>query len=149
MHVQGYDWVGWTNDSASLIVVQSLSGSLSAPAVEMSFRFDGLRNFTSVTLHCNNMYSRDVRVFRSAHPAVSRDGITFTPVEPYVTAPVTEPSGGGRSGATSPEAVRDVTVPLHGAIGRYVRLKLEFNARWMLISEVEFNSGIDSANIFA
>jgi len=140
--MQGYDWVGWNNDSMSSVITQSTSGTPVSPTVEMIFRFDAMRNFSVVRLHCNNMFTRDVRVFRSALPAVSRDGSTFTPVEQYVTpALLVETPGGGRSSLTSSESVRNVTVPMHGAIGRFVRLRLEFSARWMLISEVEFSSG--------
>ena len=53
--IKGYDWVGWED------------GSLGAGApVTMVFKFDSVRNFTAAWFHCNNMYDKDVRVFRMA-----------------------------------------------------------------------------------
>lgn len=44
----GYEWVGWRNDSVR--------------PVEMVFEFDSKRNFSSIIIHTNNMFSRDVQV---------------------------------------------------------------------------------------
>ena len=123
---QGYEWVGWSNDSSAV----RASGGL----VEMTFRFDAVRNFTSARLRANDLRSRDVAVFRRALPAVSVDGRAYTPLDPVVTR--------RRSGGEAGDAARDVVVPLGGAVGRFVRLRLEFDAHWMLISEVEFTSGL-------
>uniref|UniRef100_A0A182NBA2 Discoidin domain-containing protein n=1 Tax=Anopheles dirus TaxID=7168 RepID=A0A182NBA2_9DIPT len=46
-----YDWVGWRNDSL---------GWAGKP-VEMVFEFDSVRNFSSMVLHTNNMFSKDVQ----------------------------------------------------------------------------------------
>jgi len=130
---QGYEWVGWSNDSSAV----RASGGL----VELTFRFDAARNFSSARLRANNMLSRDVAVFRRALPALSVDGRSYTALAPLVTAG----SGGRRLDAAATgeeEAARDVVVPLRGAVGHFVRLRLEFAAHWMLISEVEFTSGM-------
>ncbi len=50
-----YEWVGWKNDSA-----------VDTPPVEVIFEFDKMRNFTEVRIHCNNMFTKDVRVFKHA-----------------------------------------------------------------------------------
>ncbi|XP_035766585.1 discoidin domain-containing receptor 2 [Neolamprologus brichardi] len=47
----GYDYLGWKNDSLE--------------HVEMEFVFDRQRNFTSMKVHSNNMFSRDVKIFSS------------------------------------------------------------------------------------
>jgi len=39
------------------------------------------------------------------------------------------------------EYARTVVIPLEHGIGRYIRVQLEFDSRWMLISEVQFQSG--------
>jgi hypothetical protein len=36
------------------------------PSIEMIWKFDNVRNFTSVKLHCNNMFTKEVRVFRES-----------------------------------------------------------------------------------
>jgi discoidin domain receptor family protein 2 len=39
------------------------------------------------------------------------------------------------------EHARNVTVKLHNRVGRYVRLQLYFAAKWIMVSEVSFDSG--------
>lgn len=48
----GYEWVGWRNDSLGM----------AGKPVEMTFEFDSVRNFSSIILHTNNMFSKDVAV---------------------------------------------------------------------------------------
>lgn len=48
----GYEWVGWRNDTLGM----------SGKPVEMVFEFDTIRNFSSIVLHTNNMFSKDVAV---------------------------------------------------------------------------------------
>jgi len=54
---KGYQWVGWKDDSGI------------RPPVEIIFQFDSVRNFSGVTFHCNNMFSREVQVGISPHPS--------------------------------------------------------------------------------
>jgi len=39
------------------------------------------------------------------------------------------------------EYARTVVIPLQNNVGQYVRVQLEFDDRWMMISEVQFVSG--------
>lgn len=39
------------------------------------------------------------------------------------------------------EHARNVTIKLHHRIGRYLKLQLYFASRWILVSEVSFQSG--------
>ena len=55
---KGYEWVGWRNDSSERDRAPGL--------VEIVFEFERVRNFTAVRFHANNMFSKDVRVFRRA-----------------------------------------------------------------------------------
>jgi len=95
----------------------------------MTFRFDAARNFTSARLRVNNMRSRDVAVFSRALLSVSLNGRSYASLDPVVTQDESQSAG-------------DVVLPLGGAVGRFVRLRLEFAAHWMLISEVTFISGL-------
>ena len=52
--IQGYEWIGWRNES------------LSSKPVEIVFKFDTVRNFTSLRIHANNLFAKDVRVFKMA-----------------------------------------------------------------------------------
>lgn len=51
----GYEWVGWRNDSLGM----------AGKPVEMTFEFDTVRNFSSIILHTNNMFSKDVAVSKT------------------------------------------------------------------------------------
>jgi len=77
------------------------------------------------------MRSRDVAVFGQAVTSLSLGGQSYVPLDPIVTPPTRDVK----------ESARDVVLSLGGAVGRFVRLRLEFAAHWMLISEVEFTSG--------
>jgi discoidin domain receptor family member 2 len=39
------------------------------------------------------------------------------------------------------ERARNVTVKLHSRIGKYVKLQLWFAAKWIMLSEISFDSG--------
>ena len=85
--VKGYQWVGWRNDSFSG-ASRPPRGEASPPAapaaaVEMTWKFDAPRNFSALRIHANNMFTRDVRVFRAARVSFSVGGHRFTapPVE--------------------------------------------------------------------
>ena len=40
------------------------------------------------------------------------------------------------------EYARTVVIPLQHGIGRFIKLQLDFDVRWILISEVQFESGL-------
>lgn len=118
--IKGYEWIGWRNDSSS------------AGFVEILFRFNAVRNFTSMRIHCNNMFGKEVRVFRLARIEFSEanrfDGSRIVEYQ-YMRDMLIE-------------YARPVVIPLYaGHIARYIRLQLHFDSRWMMISEVEFESG--------
>jgi len=118
--IKGYEWIGWRNDS------------FSGGYVEILFRFNAVRNFTSMRIHCNNMFGKEVRVFRLARIEFSEanrfDGSRIVEYQ-YMRDMLIE-------------YARPVVIPLYaGHIARYIRLQLHFDSRWMMISEVEFESG--------
>ena len=117
---KGYEWVGWKNESFA-----------SSAAVDIIFKFDAVRNFSSVDLHCNNMFSREVRIFSMAKIYFSLDGQDFS--TSYVEYPYLRD--------TLMEYARTVRIPLEQNIGRFVKVQLFFDAKWILISEVHFVSG--------
>ncbi|XP_052828814.1 discoidin domain-containing receptor 2 isoform X2 [Octopus bimaculoides] len=115
--VKGYDWVGWRNNSDMF------------KPIEIIFKFDGVRNFSEVFLYCNNAYKKYVRVFRTALISFSnggkyyRDEIKFYYVKDTIV-----------------EYARDISIDLKHNIGRYIKMQLFFEARWIMISEVRFES---------
>ncbi|XP_034039510.1 discoidin domain-containing receptor 2-like isoform X2 [Thalassophryne amazonica] len=114
----GYDYVGWTNKSSS------------KGYVEMTFEFDHVRNFTSMKVHCNNMFSRGVRTFRQT-TCYFRSGSDWE-AEPVSFRPTFD--------RTSQRA-RFVTVPLGDRTASAIRCRFYFSDVWLLFSEVAFQSG--------
>ena len=98
--------------------------------MEILFKFDAVRNFTTLKIQCNNMFSKDVRVFKMARIELSVTGnIYSSPVEfKYLRDSIVE-------------YARSVVIPLEHKIGRFVRARLYSDSKWMLVSEVQFDSG--------
>ena len=91
-----------------------------------------LRNFSAILLHSNNMFSRDISVFKRAQIYFSVGGVYFA------SRPIVHEPRSDRSSETS----RQVIIPVVPArVGRAVRLSLQFDLRWIMISEVRFASG--------
>lgn len=120
--IKGYDWVGWKNDTPPL----------NNRDLEIIFKFDQVRNFSSISLHCNNYFSKDIRVFKEAHVYFSVGG------RYYLSKPVEYPFLQDKW----MEHARYVKIPLNNNVGRYVRVILVFDAKWIMISEVTFESGM-------
>lgn len=115
---KGYEWVGWRNDS------------LHAQPLEVIFEFDVVRNFSAAFLHCNNMHTRDVQLFRTAR-------LSFSVAGKYYPG---EPQNFNLMPNLFNEKARNVTIRLHHHVGRFVKVQLEFAAKWLLLSEVSFSS---------
>ncbi|KAL3871837.1 hypothetical protein ACJMK2_039809 [Sinanodonta woodiana] len=125
--IKGYEWVGWKNDSIE-----------SSGPLEIKFKFDTIRNFMSLTLHCNNYFSKEVKVIRRALAYFSIGGKYF----------VNEPLHYDIVPDNVVEHARNVTVPLNNNTGRFIKLKLFFDAKWIMISEVHFESIVASATFY-
>ncbi|KAK6628865.1 hypothetical protein RUM43_002682 [Polyplax serrata] len=123
---KGYEWVGWRNDTPEMI----------GRPVEITFEFDRVRNFSAMHIHTNNMYTKDVQVFSRAQVYFSNGGKRFSSIPvsySYIPDLVMEHA-------------RNVTIKLHHRLGRFVKLELYFANRWILISEVRFDSVITDGN---
>lgn len=117
-------WVGWRNDTRE------------EAHIEISFEFEKVRDFTAVHLFCNNQFTKDVEVFAKAYVRFSTGGkrfkgepITFDYIEDRIF-----------------ESPRNITIKLHHRIGKFVNLQLFFAARWMLLSEITFDSDVVKGN---
>lgn len=89
-----------------------------------------MRNFSVMRVHCNNLFHRDVRVFAAAVVYVGD---------------VTEGSMPGlrydyKRDSLS-ESARVVSVPLRHLVASTLTVRLVFDARWLLVSEIQFDSG--------
>ncbi|XP_026463457.1 discoidin domain-containing receptor 2-like isoform X2 [Ctenocephalides felis] len=133
----GSRWVGWSNDTTvsldlekNLVTTGIPGGSSNNGGLELLFEFDGPREFTSVHLHVNNMFTRGVQIPSSISFYFSLDGERYQPVA-VVHRPIQDRTG---------ESSRNITVPLQNRVGRFVRAELEFSSQWILLSEITFDS---------
>lgn len=116
-------WVGWRNDSRG-------------QPVEIKFEFDKVREFSAVHIYCNNQFTRDVQVFSQVDILFSIGGryytgepITYTYMEDKIF-----------------ETSRNITIKLHHRVGKFVKLRLHFSDRWIMVSEVTFDSDVAHGN---
>ncbi|KAK1155846.1 discoidin domain-containing receptor 2-like isoform X1 [Acipenser oxyrinchus oxyrinchus] len=119
---QGYDYVGWRNDS------------LGPGYVEMDFLFDKQRNFSSMKVHCNNMFSRGVKIFKKVSCLFKPRLISDWEPEPVGITTVLDDK--------NPSA-RFVTVPLGNRVGKELRCQFSFADTWMMFSEISFQSNME------
>jgi discoidin domain receptor family protein 2 len=133
--MKGYEWIGWkrkiSNNNTQEIVTQSL------PYVPIAFKFDYFRNFSSVLIHCNNMFTKDIQVFTKAIVQFSLNGI-FNSNNKHSTAKTQIifdiPND------MHNDTARFIRLDLGYNIARYIRIKLYFSSKWLLVSEIDFHS---------
>ncbi|XP_032679988.1 discoidin domain-containing receptor 2-like isoform X3 [Odontomachus brunneus] len=116
-------WIGWRNDTRS-------------QPVEIKFEFDKIREFSAVHIYCNNQFTKDVQVFSQVDILFSIGGkyytgkpITYTYMEDKIF-----------------ESSRNITIKLHHRVGKFVKLRLHFSDRWIMVSEVTFDSDVAHGN---
>ncbi|XP_048845553.1 discoidin domain-containing receptor 2-like isoform X2 [Brienomyrus brachyistius] len=113
----GYDYVGWNNES--------FPGNY----VEIVFQFDRIRNFTTMKVHCNNMFTKNVKTFRQvtcyfrSTSEWESTPVTFSPVVDDV----------------NPSA-RFVSVALDNHMASTIKCQYYFADAWMMFSEITFQS---------
>ncbi|XP_037530754.1 discoidin domain-containing receptor 2 [Nematolebias whitei] len=113
----GYDYVGWNNES------------FPDGFVEIMFEFDRIRNFTSMKVHCNNMYSRHVKAFRQVVCYFRSDS-------DWETTPLSfRPVGDERN-----PSARFVSINLANHMASAIKCQFYFADAWMLFSEITFQS---------
>ncbi|KAI4471024.1 tyrosine-protein kinase receptor [Holotrichia oblita] len=121
----GQAWVGWKNDTRT------------NKPLEIKFEFDKVREFSATHIFCNNLFTKDVQIFSSAKLLFSIGGKRFNRGEPisfeYMEDRIFENA-------------RNITIKLHHRIGKFVKIQLYFAARWMLISEINFDSIVAHGN---
>ncbi|XP_043913910.1 discoidin domain-containing receptor 2-like isoform X2 [Protopterus annectens] len=115
----GYDYVGWQN------------GSFNSGYVEMEFQFDQQRNFTHMKVHCNNMFSRGVKIFREVQCCFKLQLASQWESEPAGFTTVLDDK--------NPSA-RFVTIPLHHRVAKAILCHFYFADTWMMFSEITFLS---------
>uniref|UniRef100_A0A8C7Q228 Discoidin domain-containing receptor 2 n=1 Tax=Oncorhynchus mykiss TaxID=8022 RepID=A0A8C7Q228_ONCMY len=113
----GYDYVGWTNES------------FPNGYVEIMFEFDRTRNFTTMKVHCNNMFMQHIKAFRQVVCYFRSEAdweatpLSFSPVVDDV----------------NPSA-RFITVSLANHMASAMKCHFYFADAWMMFSEITFQS---------
>ncbi|XP_045464943.1 discoidin domain-containing receptor tyrosine kinase B-like [Harmonia axyridis] len=121
----GTRWVGWSN------------GTRGGEPVDLTFEFESIREFHAVHLHCNNMFTRGVQIFNQAEILFSIDGERYQASTVHAMIPVD----------LTRESARNITIKLHGKPAKFIKLRLSFSNKWLLISEVSFESASVSNNL--
>jgi hypothetical protein len=118
---RGKGWVGW---NATFTQSQY---------IDIIFEFSGVRKFTNVTLTVNVNKTRDNAVFNRSQIFFSStdDSFSNTPILQYCPGDFQAKNGSN-----------DVTLSLCEHTARFMKLRLYLGGRWLLISEISFNSGI-------
>ncbi|KAL0115805.1 hypothetical protein PUN28_010981 [Cardiocondyla obscurior] len=117
-------WVGWKNDTRS------------GHPLEIKFEFDHVREFSAVHIYCNNQFSKDIQIFSEARIMFSIGGRYYTG-DPILYSYMEDKIF---------EQPRNITIKLHHRIGKFVKLRFNFALRWIMISEVTFDSDIAHGN---
>jgi discoidin domain receptor family protein 2 len=111
--IRGYDWLGWRNDTD----------------LKIKFNFDTIRNFTLCIIYVNNRPSTAVELFSYVRLRFSIDGYAY---ENEVNTSVNRD--------TDFEMARPILIPLNNFVGKFVELDFGFYARYLLLSEITFES---------
>ncbi|KAK3875429.1 hypothetical protein Pcinc_019713 [Petrolisthes cinctipes] len=122
---KGYEWVGWERRQE-----ETDEGGEGDP-LEITFQFSSIRNFSALHIYTNNFFTKDTQVFSRARVLFSVGGEYYDTQTPVEVVPEVDRIF---------EKARNVTLALHNTPGRFVRLQLYFALRWLLISEVTFQS---------
>ncbi|XP_015586298.1 discoidin domain-containing receptor 2 isoform X2 [Cephus cinctus] len=116
-YVGGSGWVAWMRDS------------FPENFIELLFEFDDVKIFNAVHIYTNNYFTRDVQVFSKAKVWFSVSG-KFYNGKPLSYSYIPD---------TVLENARNVTIGLHEHRGKFLKLRLHFAARWIMISEVTYD----------
>lgn len=114
----GYDYVGWRNESTP------------GGYVEITFEFDRIRNFTTMKVHCNNMFAKGVKIFKEVQCYFRSDANEWEPnaISSVLVLDDVNPSA------------RFVTVPLLHRMASAIKCQYYFADTWMMFSEITFQS---------
>ncbi|XP_038216846.1 discoidin domain-containing receptor 2-like isoform X2 [Zerene cesonia] len=118
LDTQGTRWVGWNK---TMLVDDE---------VEITFNFTDTRLFQYVDIHTNNMFTKDVQLFKEAEVYFSLEGERWQ--EDYISY---EPKQDKVS-----EHARTIHIDLENKTAKHIMMKLKFQHEWILISEVTFRS---------
>ena len=104
--------------------------------VEIVFEFDAIREFHELELYCNNQFTRDISTFKEVQVFFSISGQVYG-TEPVTHTPLPDQIF---------ESPRNISVKLHRRVAKYLKVQLYFASKWILVSEVSFDSTLARGN---
>ncbi|XP_055515949.1 discoidin domain-containing receptor 2-like [Leucoraja erinacea] len=117
----GYDYVGWCKDN------------FHNQYVELEFEFDQRRNFSAMKVHCNNLYTKSVKIFHRVECFFKQQLVANWERDTVGVTTVMDDKN---------PSVRFVIVPLGQRLAKAILCRFHFADRWMLFSEISFQSSI-------
>ena len=120
---KGKGWVGWS------------SSFTNSSYIDTKFEFSGVRKFKDVTITVNVDKTRSYAVFDRSEIffASKEDNFSDTSFLQYCPRNF-------ENGNTSYS--KNITLSLCENTARFIKLRLYFGGKWLLITEISFNSGI-------
>ncbi|XP_026314364.1 discoidin domain-containing receptor 2-like [Hyposmocoma kahamanoa] len=115
---RGTRWVGWNK---SMLIDDE---------VEIRFNFSTPRILYHIDIHTNNMFTKDVQLFKEAEVYFSLEGERWQ--EDYISY---EPKQDRVS-----EHARTIHIDLQNRTAQHIKIRLKFQHEWILISEITFKS---------
>ena len=121
----GEGWVGWS------------SSLTTSPYIDIAFEFFSVRKFKDVTLTVNVDKKRSYAVFNRSEIffAATNNGFSDTSFLQYCPRNFTDSNDFW-------EYNRNITLSLCENAARFIKLRLYFGGKWLLLTEISFNSGI-------
>ena len=119
---EGEGWVGWDQDFTT------------SPYIDITFEFSGVRKFKDVTLAVNVDQNRNFAVFNKSEVFFASTNDSFSDTSFLQFCPRKIPD-------RNAPYCNNVTLPLCENIAKFIKLRLYFGGRWLLLTEISFNSG--------
>ena len=116
---EGKGWVGWSSDLTT------------SPYIDITFEFTAVRKFENVTLTVNVDKKRSYAVFNRSEIFFASKEDNFSDTSFLQCCPRNFVSYS-----------TDIALSLCENTGRFIKLRLYFGGKWLLITEISFNSGI-------
>ena len=117
-------WVGWSQHFTT-----------TSPYIDITFEFSGVRKFKAITLAMNVDKRCSYAVFNKSEIffASTNDGFSDTSFLQFCPKKIPD---------SYAQCCDNVTLPLCENIAKFITLRLYFGGRWLLLTEISFNSGV-------
>ena len=122
---KGKGWVGWSSDLTT------------SPYIDITFEFTGVRKFENVTLTVNVDKKRSYAVFNRSEIFFASKEDNFSDTSFLQCCPRNFTDGNDFGGHN-----RDIILSLCENRAKFINLRLYFGGKWLLLTEITFNSGI-------